>query len=104
MSSAATPAGSGSVAGAPNLPDGFAETFTSRFIDANGLRQHAVVGGDGPPLLLIHGWPQTWYAWRLLMPALARNFEIVAVQPPHRRKAGVLATAQCGHQRPHGRR
>jgi pimeloyl-ACP methyl ester carboxylesterase len=79
MTSATTPAGPGSVSGAPNLPDGFQETFTSRFIDANGLRQHAVVGGEGPPLLLIHGWPQTWYAWRMLMPALAQDFQIVAV-------------------------
>ena len=39
----------------------------------------AVIGGDGPPLLLIHGWPQTWYQWRLVMPALARNFTVVAV-------------------------
>jgi len=40
---------------------------------------HAVVGGAGPPLLLIHGWPGSWYYSRLLMPALARDFEIVAV-------------------------
>jgi pimeloyl-ACP methyl ester carboxylesterase len=43
------------------------------------VRLHAVVGGEGPPLLLIHGWPETWYAWRLLMPALARDFQVVAV-------------------------
>src|SRR5262249_5114740 len=36
-------------------------------------------GGDGPPLLLVHGWPQTWYAWRMLMPVLARDFSVVAV-------------------------
>ena len=46
---------------------------------ANGLRQHAVIGGDGPPLLLVHGWPETWYAWRLLMPALAENYTVIAV-------------------------
>ena len=40
---------------------------------------HAVIGGEGPPLLLVHGWPETWYAWRLLMPALARDFEVIAV-------------------------
>ena len=38
-----------------------------------------VIGGTGPPLLLVHGWPQTWYAWRLLMPALARDFQVIAV-------------------------
>ena len=79
MNATSTPEGPGSVAGAPNLPDGFAETFTSRFVDTGDLRLHAVVGGEGPPLLLVHGWPQTWYAWRLLMPSLANDFEVVAV-------------------------
>jgi pimeloyl-ACP methyl ester carboxylesterase len=67
------------VTGAPDLPAGFADTFTSRYVDAGDVRLHAVVGGDGPPLLLVHGWPETWYAWRLLMPALARDFQVVAV-------------------------
>jgi pimeloyl-ACP methyl ester carboxylesterase len=74
-----TAQGPGSVSGAPNLPAGFTDTFTSRYIDTGDVRLHAVVGGDGPPLLLVHGWPQTWYAWRLLMPALARDFQVIAV-------------------------
>jgi pimeloyl-ACP methyl ester carboxylesterase len=74
-----TPEGPGSVSGAPHLPAGFTDTFTSRFIDTGELRLHAVIGGEGPPLLLVHGWPETWYAWRLLMPALARDFEVIAV-------------------------
>src|SRR3954469_20574179 len=73
-----TPEGPGSVSGAPNLPAGFTDTFTSRYIDTGDLRLHAVIGGEGP-LLLVHGWPETWYAWRLLMPALARDFEVIAV-------------------------
>jgi len=60
-----TPEGPGSVSGAPN------DTFISRYIDIGELRLHAVIGGEGPPLLLVHGWPQTWYAWRMLAPALA---------------------------------
>jgi pimeloyl-ACP methyl ester carboxylesterase len=48
-------------------------------VDAGEIRMHAVIGGGGPPLLLIHGWPETWYAWRMVMPALARDFEVVAV-------------------------
>jgi pimeloyl-ACP methyl ester carboxylesterase len=81
MSSASlpTPEGRGSVSGAPNLPAGFADTFTSRFVEAGDVRLHAVVGGDGPPLLLVHGWPETWYAWRLIMPVLAQDFAVVAV-------------------------
>ena len=73
------PHDAGSVAGAPNLPAGFADTFTSRYVDTGEVRLHAVIGGDGPPLLLVHGWPETWYAWRRVMPALARDFAVVAV-------------------------
>jgi pimeloyl-ACP methyl ester carboxylesterase len=79
MTSPATPEGPGSVSGAPNLPAGFTDTFTSRYVDTGELRLHAVTGGDGPPLMLVHGWPQTWYAWRMLMPTLARDFSVVAV-------------------------
>src|SRR3954462_4821520 len=83
MSSSATqlppPEGPGSVSGAPDLPPGFTDTFTSRYVDTGELLLHAVIGGDGPPLLLVHGWPETWYAWRLLMPELARDFEVIAV-------------------------
>jgi pimeloyl-ACP methyl ester carboxylesterase len=71
--------GRGSVSEAPNLPDGFTGTFSSRLVDIGELRLHAVIGGDGPPLLLIHGWPETWYAWRMVMPTLAEDFEVIAV-------------------------
>ena len=73
-----TPEGPGSVSGAPNLPAGFADTFASRYIDTGEMRLHAVIGGEGPPLLLVHGWPQTWYAWRMVMPALAADFTVIA--------------------------
>jgi len=79
MNSQSIPEGPGSVSGAPNLPDRFAETFTSRFVDIGDLRLHAVIGGEGPPLLLVHGWPETWYAWRMVMPTLAKDFEVIAV-------------------------
>jgi hypothetical protein len=69
--------GPGSVSDAPNLPDGFTDTFSSRYIDTGDVRLHAVIGGGGPPLLLVHGWPQTWYAWRIVTPALVRDFSVV---------------------------
>jgi pimeloyl-ACP methyl ester carboxylesterase len=94
MNSPSVPAGPGSVSGAPNLPDGFAETFTSRYVEAGGLRQHVVTGGEGPPLLLVHGWPQTWYAWRLVMPALARDFTVIA---PDQRGIGLSARPEDGY-------
>jgi len=89
-----TPEGSGSVSGAPNLPEGFAGTFTSRYVDTGELRQHVVTGGEGPPLLLVHGWPQTWYAWRLVMPALARDFSVVV---PDQRGTGLSGKPQDGY-------
>ena len=79
MSSTSAPVGPGSVSGAPYLPPGFADTFTSRSVDTGEVHLHAVTGGEGPPLLLVHGWPESWYAWRRVMPALARDFEVVAV-------------------------
>ena len=53
-----------------------------------------VTGGDGPPLLLVHGWPQTWYAWRLLMPALARDFQVIA---PDQRGCGLSGKPEDGY-------
>jgi pimeloyl-ACP methyl ester carboxylesterase len=79
VNSSPAPQGPGSVSGAPHLPAGFTGTFTSAYVDTGEVRLHAVTGGAGPPLLLVHGWPQTWYAWRMLMPALARDFSVVAV-------------------------
>jgi pimeloyl-ACP methyl ester carboxylesterase len=93
-SAATTPEGPGSVSGAPNLPEEFAGTFTSRYIDTGDLRQHVVTGGQGPPLLLVHGWPQTWYAWRLVMPALARGFSLVV---PDQRGTGLSGKPQDGY-------
>ena len=86
--------GFGTVTQAPHLPPGFTTTFRSRFVHANGLRQHAVVGGSGPALLLIHGWPETWYAWRLLMPALAKDFTVIAVD---QRGIGLTDKPQDGY-------
>jgi pimeloyl-ACP methyl ester carboxylesterase len=94
MNASSTPEGPGSVSEAPHLPDGFTGTFTSRYIDAGGLRQHVVTGGEGPPLLLLHGWPQTWYAWRLVMPALARDFTVIA---PDQRGCGLSAKPEDGY-------
>jgi len=86
--------GLGSVTGAPNLPAGFTDTFTSHYVDAGGTRLHAVIGGEGPALLLVHGWPESWYAWRLLMPALAKNFTVIAVD---QRGIGLSDKPQSGY-------
>src|SRR5215471_14221716 len=94
MSSPPIPDGPGSVSGAPNLPAEFTDTFTSRYVDTGELRLHAVTGGGGPPLLLVHGWPQTWYAWRLVMTALARDFTVVV---PDQRGTGLSGKPAAGY-------
>lgn len=48
------------------------------FVDAGGLQTHVAEIGDGPPLVLLHGWPQHWWMWRELMPSLARRFRVIA--------------------------
>src|SRR6185437_15807137 len=52
--------------------------FTSRFVQANGIRIHYVREGRGPPLLLLHGWPEFWLVWRKCIPDLARDFDVIA--------------------------
>jgi pimeloyl-ACP methyl ester carboxylesterase len=108
------PEGRGAVSEAPNLPQGFTDLFASRYVGAGNVRLHAVVGGEGPPLLLIHGCPQTWYAWRFVMPELARDFQVIAAdqrgiglseKPTNGYDTGTLAAdlvalmTALGHQR-----
>ena len=45
--------------------------FTQRPVTANGISINAVTGGAGPPILLLHGWPETWWEWHKVMPLLA---------------------------------
>jgi len=67
------------VTSGPEVPAGFSDTFESRFIEANGIRQHAVIGGEGPAVLLVHGWPEDSYAWRSVMGPLAKDHTVIAV-------------------------
>lgn len=39
---------------------------------------HYVTAGSGPPVVLLHGWPQTWYEWRHVIPALAKHYTVIA--------------------------
>ena len=73
--------GFGSVHGVPSLPDGFTGVFESYLIPTGEIALHAVVGGDGPPLLLLGGWPQNWYIWRDVMLPLAKHFTLIVPDP-----------------------
>ncbi len=54
------------------------EGFTTADIDAGGTTIHTVHGGSGPPLLLLHGYPQTHVIWHKIAPRLAERFTVVA--------------------------
>jgi len=53
-------------------------TFSHQMASVNGIQMHYVIGGHGDPVVLLHGWPQTWYAWHNVMPALAKNYTVIA--------------------------
>ena len=46
------------------------------------LALHVVTAGSGVPVVLLHGWPQTWYAWRKVMPLLAGRHRLVVPDLP----------------------
>jgi len=48
-----------------------------QFIETNRIRLHYVTQGEGELVLLLHGFPEFWYAWRFQIPALARYFKVV---------------------------
>jgi pimeloyl-ACP methyl ester carboxylesterase len=53
------------------LAESLGAGFTSDHVTVDGLRLHYVAGGQGAPLILLPGWPQTWWEYRKVMPALA---------------------------------
>ncbi|MFE1834443.1 alpha/beta fold hydrolase [Streptomyces sviceus] len=60
------------------MPAGFSEHKTR--VAGTGINY--VIGGHGPTLVLIHGYPQTWYEWHGIMPALAEHYTVIAPDLP----------------------
>ena len=54
------------------------EGFTAADIKTDGAVIHTLCGGSGPPLLLLHGYPQTHVMWHKVAPRLAERFTVVA--------------------------
>lgn len=48
-----------------------------RDVHVNGVRLHVAEAGQGPPLILLHGWPQHWWSWRRLIPRLAEDYRVL---------------------------
>ncbi|WP_405019907.1 alpha/beta hydrolase [Kitasatospora sp. NBC_00070] len=52
---------------------------THRFVETNGIRMHIAEQGEGPLVVLLHGFPETWYSWRHQFAALAAaGYHVVA--------------------------
>jgi pimeloyl-ACP methyl ester carboxylesterase len=49
------------------------------FLAAGDLNFHVAEAGEGEPVVLLHGWPQHWYCWRLVMPRLAERHRVIAI-------------------------
>ena len=75
------------------LPD---DTFRHAVASVDGVRLHYVIGGAGPPVVLLHGFPQTWFAWRKVMPGLASDRTVVAIDL---RGAGLSGKPQGGYDK-----
>lgn len=56
----------------------FGAGFTRHQINADGVMINCRIGGSGPPLLLLHGYPQTHYMWHKIAPRLAQDFTVIA--------------------------
>ena len=56
--------------------------FSAGDAQVNGTSLHYVSGGNGPAVILVHGFPEDWVEFRTIMPRLARRFTVVAVDLP----------------------
>ena len=66
----------------PFDPVKFAKTFEHRRVWLDNVNLHYVIGGNGPVIILGHGWPASWYEWRKVMPQLSDRFTCVAFDLP----------------------
>ncbi|GAA6767081.1 hypothetical protein AAFH68_30290 [Flavobacterium sp. CGRL1] len=53
--------------------------FKNNYTTVNGVNLHYATGGQGSPLVLIPGWPQTWWSYRKIMPILAEKHSLIVV-------------------------
>jgi epoxide hydrolase 4 len=54
-------------------------TWQHEYIVSNGIRLHYVTQGEGPLMLMLHGFPEFWYSWRHQIPEFAKDYKVVAL-------------------------
>lgn len=55
-----------------------APNFAHHYADVNGIRIHYVTAGSGEPILLLHGWPFTWFTWEKVIQELSKRYTVIA--------------------------
>ena len=71
------------------------ESFKTQRVTTSATEIHVTWGGNGPPLLLLHGYPQTHLMWHKVAPALAKDFTVVVPDlPGHEASRGELNCSQ----------
>ncbi|HEY0298207.1 MAG TPA: alpha/beta hydrolase [Arachidicoccus sp.] len=58
----------------------FLSNFTNHYTDVNGTKLHYIMGGQGEPLILIPGYPETWWAYHKVIPILAKKYRVIVVE------------------------
>jgi len=76
---AASASGAPSTTGDRSLARSLPGDFRNGYATVNGVRLHYVEGGSGAPLVLLPGWPRTWWEFHKVMPALAKTHRVIAV-------------------------
>ena len=72
-------------------------TISHRTAQVNGVKYHYALSGSGPTtVVLLHGWPVTWYHWHTIIPALAAQYSVVA---PDLRGLGLTERPDSGHDK-----
>jgi alpha/beta hydrolase fold len=73
---------------------GLGKEFASETVTVNGITLHYVRGGQGSPIILIHGFPEDWFEYHEIMPRLAKRFTVIAVDL--RGLGGDAGRLRCG--------
>jgi pimeloyl-ACP methyl ester carboxylesterase len=71
-------------------------SFEHCVANVNNINLHYVIAGSGDPIVLLHGWPQTWYAWKDIIPELAKSHTIIV---PDLRGAGLSDKPKTGYDK-----
>ena len=71
-------AGAARAASRQVLPMPHVDGVEHRFLEIGGTHFHVAEAGEGPPLVLLHGWPQHWWSWREVLPPLAERYRVIA--------------------------